>query len=224
VSSDDLELLKAKLLSRIEVRENGCWEWMGARISSSHDHGYIWWKGDLYITSRVSWMVHRGPIPDGMFVCHHCDNPPCVNPEHLFLGTPQDNTNDMIRKGRQVIVVGENGRNVLTEEQVWEIDRLLRETNMTPGQIAKQFKVSSRAIRSIRNGECWSHLKREKINRQPSPYTHGVKLDWEQAAKIKAQIAQGKSNTEIAKLFGVHRRTIADIKLGNTWHYVESAT
>ncbi len=57
-------------------------------------------NGRRLIASRAAWEMVNGPIPTGMFACHHCDNPPCVRPDHLFLGTPKDNTEDMLRKGR----------------------------------------------------------------------------------------------------------------------------
>ena len=80
--------------------DSGCWLWTGSR----RRHGY----GRMYSLDRkglsahrVSWELFRGPIPDGLDVLHKCDNPPCVNPDHLFVGTMQDNMDDMVRKGRQ---------------------------------------------------------------------------------------------------------------------------
>lgn len=75
-----------------------CIEW--PRISHSGGYALIRVDGRTVYLHRWIWTVVNGPIPDGMFVCHHCDNPPCWNPDHLFLGTPLDNTTDMINKGR----------------------------------------------------------------------------------------------------------------------------
>jgi hypothetical protein len=77
---------------------NGCWEWTGCQ--DANGYGRFCLKGQRRLASRVSWMLHNGAIPEGLFVCHKCDNPPCVNPAHLFLGTAKDNMQDCKRKGR----------------------------------------------------------------------------------------------------------------------------
>lgn len=84
-----------RLLSRIVKDERGCWLYNGREHA-----GTMMLNGRCMNTPRASWLLHRGEIPPGLMVCHHCDRPGCVNPEHLFLGTHQENTDDRIRKGR----------------------------------------------------------------------------------------------------------------------------
>ena len=78
---------------------SGCWLWIGAN-SGKGGYGQISINGRIKRAHRVSWELHRGFIPEGMLVCHHCDTPPCVNPDHLFVGTYSDNTIDSVKKGR----------------------------------------------------------------------------------------------------------------------------
>lgn len=110
-----------RVLARTDAGDHGCIEWQGGRHPSGH--GMIAAKRDgkwvsLY-THRVAWEVANGPIPDGMCVCHRCDNPPCVNPLHLFLGTRSDNIVDMWNKGRshlQQATVCRNGHDITQPE------------------------------------------------------------------------------------------------------------
>jgi len=77
---------------------SGCWIWIGS--TNAYGYGDIRYKQKPYKAHRASWMIHKGDIPNGMIVCHKCDVPACVNPNHLFLGTHMDNTKDKIAKGR----------------------------------------------------------------------------------------------------------------------------
>jgi hypothetical protein len=81
-------------------KKTGCWLW--ERAVKGEGYGHKWYDGKLQSAHRISWQIHRGPIPDGLWVLHRCDVMLCVNPDHLFLGTHQDNVDDKHRKGRDL--------------------------------------------------------------------------------------------------------------------------
>jgi hypothetical protein len=130
-----------------------CWLWTGG--SHSRGYGQFGLGGRLVIASRLSYEWANGPIPDGMFVCHSCDNPPCVNPAHLWLGTPADNAADKAAKGRASSLAGaSNPRAKLTDGDV----RAIREDPRAPKAIAAEYGVSDTAVRFIKEGRTWRHL------------------------------------------------------------------
>jgi hypothetical protein len=91
------EPIRPRFYEKFIRDENGCWIWVG---SGCNGYGHIWISGRCRRAHQVSWEIHHGPIPDGLYVCHRCDVKLCVNPDHLFLGTHQDNMNDMAQKTR----------------------------------------------------------------------------------------------------------------------------
>jgi len=141
-----------KLLSNLKpVGE--CWEWQGY----THTHGYGGVYGDdnkQFRVHRVAYGLAHGDFDQSLHVCHHCDNPICCNPAHLFLGTHEDNMRDMVRKGRST--AGEkHGMAKLTAAQVIEIRELLAAGDLTHGAIAKQYGVSRPAVSQINTGARW---------------------------------------------------------------------
>lgn len=132
----------------------GCWEWTANRHYKGY--GLFGFGRKTHKTHRVAYRLTKGEIPDGIQVCHHCDNPPCVNPEHLFLGTNKQNSDDMMAKGRNKPLKGEanKGGGKLTWENVREI-RALRATGLSQQSIADKFAVSQPMIGLIVRGEKW---------------------------------------------------------------------
>lgn len=151
--------------SRLEINFlNGCWIWTGGHKGhwgNKMDYGIFGnMLGDRYQTAhKASWFIHYGEIPEGMDVCHKCDNPRCCNPDHLFLGTHTENMRDMISKGRHRFPRGENCHVAkLTENDVFAIKALVSQ-GANHGDIAKKFKVTRSTISKISRGDTWSWLR-----------------------------------------------------------------
>ena len=136
-----------------------CWMW----TSGLRDSGYgnFWTGTDFIAAHRFSYELHVGPIPDGLYVCHHCDNRPCCNPEHLFVGTHQDNMTDMVVKGRHYAgnhFLGETNPSAkLTEADVLCIRELAQE-GAPRKQIAAAFGVSVGMVEQITSRRAWKHI------------------------------------------------------------------
>lgn len=153
----------ARFWSKVKIgNPDECWEWQAA--TNRKGYGVINIKASLFLASRISWFIKNGNTHENLLVCHKCDNPPCVNPNHLFLGTIKDNAIDMSRKGRS-----RKGRkslyrgtliksSVLKEEDVLQIKKLLQK-NMTCVEISKIYNVTPEAISSIKTGKNWNWLK-----------------------------------------------------------------
>jgi hypothetical protein len=118
----------------------------------------IAFKGRSESAHRVAWELERGPIPEGLLVCHRCDNPSCVNPSHLFLGTQGDNMRDKVAKGRHDTRGERNARARLTEGQVWEIKSILAAGQLSHREIGALFGVARGAVGDIHCGRKWKHL------------------------------------------------------------------
>ncbi len=147
------EGLREKFLQFV-VQAEGCWGWIGPL----HNAGYGRLAHDKMelLAHRIAYELFVGPIPDGMHVLHHCDNPPCMNPAHLFLGTHADNMRDMVVKGRSQR--GErNGQSKLTEGQVLEI-RKVHAGGDSQKELAQRYGVDRSMVNRIVNGKNWGWL------------------------------------------------------------------
>jgi hypothetical protein len=136
-------------------KTDGCWPWKGS--CGEAGHGQLWVNGRLVQASRVSWELHNGPIPDGLCALHRCDNPPCVRPDHLFLGTKADNSKDMRMKGRSRGASHKGSSNPsskLDEAQAATI-RATVEAGEAKRSVARRFGVSQRTVQRIVSGTHW---------------------------------------------------------------------
>lgn len=148
------------------IRKEGCWGWKGSKAHGGYpvmscrpeigpDRGH-----------RASWVIHKGLIPKGLFVCHSCDNPICTNPDHLWLGTQKENNDDKIRKCRQnnvppPVMNGEkNPAAKLSLEDVNAIKTLIA-NGRSCYSIGKEYGVSKTTIYRIRDGKNWKHIEAE---------------------------------------------------------------
>lgn len=161
----------AKLLSNIKIVEStGCWEWQGGRDKPPlKPYGNLYTGGSECVIKahRFSFALFKGEIPKGVLVLHKCDNPPCCNPAHLFLGSHKENTQDMFNKGRQHVragvkrpdMAGTNSRNAkLNDESVRKMRSMYVPHVFGCHRIAKLFGVTkATAMKAIR-GESWSHV------------------------------------------------------------------
>jgi hypothetical protein len=150
-----------KFWNNIDIRsDNECWEWKNKK--GTRKYAETKWHGKYTSCHRKAFELFNSiDIPDGKYVCHTCDNPPCCNPKHLFLGTHQDNVDDRERKGRNKMPhsLGEDhGQHKLTREQVIEIRSLYETSNHTYDSLAEIFGVCFSNIRNIIKRKTWAWL------------------------------------------------------------------
>lgn len=175
-----------KEISQIFYNGSRCWEWTAS--CSPDGYGQVRISGKTELTHRVAWTIANGSIPDNFQVLHHCDNPPCVNPSHLFLGTNQDNVDDKMEKGREGRAMGDrNGSRTHPEsyrdEKHW--------SHRYPEKVARgekngYAKLTWEQVREIRRRYAWFGIG-------------------------------GDSLPKLAKDFGVHPTTIHDIVKNKVW-------
>jgi len=155
----------AKFWKKVDVKGfNDCWEWTAGKFLNGY--GKLKLNGKGYGAHRISWELTHGPIPEGLCVCHHCDNRACVNADHMFLGTQQENMTDMVLKNRSkkgisnISITGSKHKlSKLSEEQVLEIRRLYAlENHLTQRKLGKLFNVSYVTICDIVNRKQWKHI------------------------------------------------------------------
>lgn len=136
-----------------------CWIWTGNTSRNGYGSIQSGGKGSPTLSAhRLSYEMHKGQIPEGCVVMHSCDNPSCVNPDHLSIGTFKENTADMIAKGRKRTIAPkgiDNGKAKLNDSLV----RYIRQSSKNAASIARELSLSANCIRGVRTGRTWSHVE-----------------------------------------------------------------
>lgn len=145
---------KSKLPCDID-EDTGCEIFRGYKRKDGY--GNKWFRGKNDYAHRVSWVLSFGEIPEGMIVCHTCDNPSCVNPEHLFLGTQKDNIQDMYKKKRNPNFIGENNSQSLLKEEDVKFIKLFGGV-FTRAKLADMFGVGISTVQDILKERTWTHI------------------------------------------------------------------
>lgn len=153
--SRTLRPLADRLWAKVEKTDT-CWLWTGALQQGYGRMFYAAADRHPRLAHRVAWELTHGPIPDGMFILHHCDNPRCVRPDHLFLGSQLDNMRDRSAKGRAARLRGElQGGAKLTWEKARQIRILYATGDITQDQLATRFNVGPTAIYDVLRNHTW---------------------------------------------------------------------
>ena len=206
--------------NKVDVRsKEECWNWTASKIRG---YGQMS-KGknkSPYRAHRLSWMINRGEIKDNLHVLHHCDNPSCVNPNHLFLGTQQDNMKDMVSKNRQQRVSAEKATgSKLTWKNVNSIRSEYENGGVSMKDLAIKYGVWRATISSVLRNKSWidknyivpeemfgSSLKNDRVYRRKI-------RNW-QVAGILEDYEKSGSSRKTAKKYGVSKTTILKLKKG----------
>lgn len=176
---------------------DGCWEWTGFR----NDSGYGIYGKPAKRAHRIAYELAKGPIPDGLEICHRCDNPPCCNPAHLWAGTHLQNFRDMAKKER-------SGLRKLTGEQVAAIRLDTRPLK----QIAADYGMHFSAIAYAKRGGTWKHI-------ETPPSGHGQRAKIDEAA-VHAIRADTRSAARIGPDYGISPSQVQRIKQRLRWGHI----
>lgn len=214
-----MDLADIAFWERVDIRGEGtCWPWLGAKMVN----GYGTYRGgkNKVLAHRFAWQSHNGrAVHDGLFCCHTCDNRICCNPDHMFLGTAKENTQDMLRKGRDGMSkrFGENHeRSVLTDAIVTACRARCR-AGETIKSLSVEFCVDQKTINSAVNGKTWMHLPDAFRPGNRSRYTSFTES---QVLKMRELHRSGRNVKSIAVEFGACYSGAWSAITGKTWTHL----
>ncbi|MBV8885564.1 MAG: HNH endonuclease [Chroococcidiopsidaceae cyanobacterium CP_BM_RX_35] len=185
-----------------------CVLWKGSKLPTGY--GFFRRNGKRIYAHRDAYEKVFGKIPDGVFVCHKCDNPSCIKSEHLFLGTPKENSRDIVSKDRHSYG-GRNGMARLAEQDIIEI-RKLYAAGKNQQEIAKLFKASRCYISEVVHGKKWSHLGGPIVNEPYKGKRHKLrKIDEDQILLIRQNRLQEESLKCIASKYGISCQRVSQL-------------
>lgn len=215
--------------------ETGCWNWTRGKDTRGYGAAYI---PHRVMAHRLSYELSVGPIPPGKHVCHTCDNPSCINPDHLWIGTHAENMADKEAKGRgtkppvlrgddhwsrkhpdRVKRGADNPNAKLTIHQVIGIRRAYL-AGMSHRDIATTFGISEKSVPDYISGKGWTTFSAGpslQELRDAKRTTPAAKINRETAETIRARLAAGELGKDLAVEYGVHKATISNIKLRRIW-------
>ncbi len=192
LTNSDLDRFWAK----VDMNDD-CWQWTAGLV---HDgYGRFWLNGSTYRANRISYFIRHGVDPGEKLVCHICDNPGCVNPDHLWLGSDQDNSRDRDQKGHGVDRRGsKHGASKLTEQDVREI----LESSESHKVLAHRYGISPGIISEIRHGKLWQHVEGSRLpvdlNTNNTTGLRGVSL-CSQTGRYSAEIQSKKKRHRLGR-------------------------
>ena len=205
------------------MNSDHCWEWQAGKYKGYGK--FLLYQNKKVSAHRFVYESFKGAIQENFIIRHTCDNPSCVNPNHLILGTQYDNIHDMIERGRDRKAEGsDNGNSILTEENVIKILEDIKNGKYTTQlQISLDYSVSKSIINNILNGSNWTSITNQyNLDKLKTMFIHtNSSLSKKEILEIKDLILEGKNNIEIGKQFYVSRNTISRIRTGKIYKNIK---
>ena len=202
---------------------SGCWNWNAGRNKSGYG---AFWVSEVIGNKRahrVAYKIYKGSIPEDLWVLHRCDNPGCVNPDHLFLGTPKTNHQDMVKKNRRSIQGETHPLSKMTAAAVVEA-RTRYHNGESCSSLAKVFGVNKKSMRQILYGKHWPNAG------GPTGKPRGVskgerhvnaKLTADLVREARQRNKRGESGADLAKAYGVSHSVMCDALRRRSWKHVD---